>query len=101
MTFAKTNVFSYATDGSSSNVTTGVTITDMEDNFGRTVEVDNAQEDPFINDIEQTGGMQLFKMNCVSCRLEVHVAYIICGTFSNGCSKCEATKESSYFNCNE
>ena len=57
MTFAKTNVFSYATDGSSSNVTTGVTITDLEDNFGRTVEVEDAKEDPFINDIEQTGGM--------------------------------------------
>ena len=74
MTFAKTNVFSYATDGSSSNVTTGVTITDLEDNFGRTVEVEDAQEDPFINDIEQTGGTQLSEMNCISYSFEVHVA---------------------------
>ena len=63
MTFAKTNVFSYAEDGSSSNVTTGVTITDLEDNFGRQVEVEDAKDDPFINDIEQTDGKPYNSIN--------------------------------------
>ena len=67
MTFTKTNVFSYATDGSSSNVTTGVTITDLEDNFGRVVEIPDAMEDPITNDLEQTAGKCKLKRLWNSC----------------------------------